>query len=35
MAAVHDLVYQRALWLLTGAALACCRYGARPAGPVV
>jgi hypothetical protein len=33
MAAVHDLVYQRALWLLTGAALACCRYGARPAGP--
>ena len=31
MAAVHDLVFQRGLWLLAGAALACCRTGARPA----
>ncbi len=33
MAAVHDLIFQRGLWLLAGAALACCRTGSRPAAP--
>jgi hypothetical protein len=31
MAAVHDLLYQRSLWLLVGAAMACSRYSPRPA----
>lgn len=31
MASVHDLVFQRGLWLLAGAALACCQTGSRPA----
>jgi hypothetical protein len=31
MAAVHDLLYQRALWLLAGAALAYSRHASRPA----
>jgi hypothetical protein len=30
MAAVHDLAFQRGLWLLAGAALACGRNGSRP-----